>query len=172
VFAAEDRTPFARWLDRTGQIYGVQAGEDTQAVPEDFFYVANASVKRSFLDSVGRFDERFPEHSWDDFEFGLRLHAAGMVARLVPDAMTTHHHHVTLRERSATMIESGSAARIFERLRPGPHPWTPVVARRPLVHRLRASLHLARYAVRRDQLALDRFYRRILDAGFSSGYRR
>jgi GT2 family glycosyltransferase len=172
VFAVEDRTPFAQWLDRTGQIYGVETGGETRAVPENFFYVANASVKRSFLDAVGRFDERFPEHCWDDYELGLRLHDAGMVARLVRDAMTTHHHHVTLRERSATMVESGSGARIFESLRPGPHPWAPVVARRPWVHRLRASLHLARYAVRRDELALDRFYRRILDAGFSDGYRR
>jgi hypothetical protein len=70
------------------------------------------------------------------------------------------------------MRESGASARVLEDLRPGPHPWAPLVARRPSVHRLRACLHLARYAVRRDEHSLDQFYRRVLDAGFSAGYRR
>jgi GT2 family glycosyltransferase len=172
VIDPADETRFGLWLQSTGLLYGARADGEASQVPEDFFNVSNASVKRSLLDAAGRFDERYPFHTWDDFEFGLRLRDAGMKATLVPDALTIHQHPITLRERARSMADSGMSAHIFERDHPGPHPWTPVVARAPWLHRLRGAAHLVRYALTRDEQAHARYYRRIQDAGFSAGYRR
>jgi len=172
VLAAFDKPRFGLWLRASARLYGANVHHEATEIPDDFFYVANASVKRSFLDAVGRFDERYPYHCWDDFEFGLRLREAGMVASLVPEAMTVHDHPITLRERSASMVEAGMSAHVFESGRPGPHPWRPIVDRAPWLHRLRATAHLGRYVLSRDERALSRYYRRVLDAGFSAGYRR
>jgi GT2 family glycosyltransferase len=171
VIREADETRFGLWLQATGLLYGARSDDEVAEVPEDFFNVSNASVKRSLLDAVGRFDERYLFHTWDDFEFGLRLRDAGMVARLVPHALTIHQHPITLRDRMPSMVESGMSAHLFERDHDGPHPWTPVVARAPRLHRLRAAVHLARYGLTRNEQALDRYYRRFQDAGFSAGYR-
>lgn len=166
----ELRNRFATWLERSGQLYGVRYGGD-ERMPDDFFYVANASVKRAFLESVGPFEEAFPHPGWDDYELGLRLRAAGMTAEFLDDAWATHHHRITLEDRCQTMRESAESARVFEALRPGPYAWEPTMAVPPWRHRLGAVYRYARYMVRRDPADLGRFYRRVLDGVFCAAYR-
>lgn len=66
-------------------------------MPENFFYVGNASVKRHFLREAGRLDERFQYHAWDDFELGQRLIKLGMKASFIPQAAAEHMHAISLR---------------------------------------------------------------------------
>src|SRR5205814_10198674 len=39
-------TDFTRWLERTGRFFGLPFYEGMTSIPEDFFYVGNASVDR------------------------------------------------------------------------------------------------------------------------------
>ena len=162
---------FSAWLQRSGHLVGVPVCEGMDSVPSHFFFIGNASVKRPFLDSVGSFDERYTFHTFDDFELGVRLHAAGMTSQFVPDARSEHHHWITMRDWCRAVRQTGASARMFEQSGAPPFEWEPVVQRSPMNHRLRAYSRLARYAVRRRPEDRDRYYHRMLHAAFSSGYR-
>jgi len=114
---------FAVWLEQSGDLFGVPFHDDMIGIPEHFFYVGNASVKRPFLERVGSFDERFKYHSWDDYELGVRLNAAGMRAGYVAGAKAEHHHDLSLDERCRVMEQAGENARAFETKYPGKHRW-------------------------------------------------
>jgi GT2 family glycosyltransferase len=167
----EFRNRFAVWLETSGHLYGMAAHGEQAQLPNGFFYVANSSAKRSLVDEVGRFDEAFPHHGWDDFELGLRMRAASMTSTFLPDAKAWHQHRITLRSWLATMKESGESARVFESLHPGPYGWSPTMAVPPWRHRAGSIARLARYGLRRDPADLGRFYRRVLDGAFCAGYR-
>jgi GT2 family glycosyltransferase len=165
------RGPFAAWLESTGELFGVPLDDDAASVPEYFFYVGNASVKRELLDAAGRFDEDFPHHCWDDYDLALRLRAAGMRAELVPEANAVHEHPITLRERRRQTREAGESAAIAERKYPGPHPWLAPGA--VGVWRWRAAAwkwRLAHLVTRREELRA-RHYDRSLKAAYAAGLR-
>lgn len=117
------RGPFVRWLEGTGAFFGVPLDEASESIPDNFFYVGNASVKRELVDAAGRFDEDFPYHAWDDHEFGLRLRAEGMRSQLIPEATVLHDHPITLGERRHQMRQAGESAAIHASKQPGDHPW-------------------------------------------------
>jgi GT2 family glycosyltransferase len=162
---------FSSWLERSGHLVGVPYYEGMDSVPPNFFSVGNSSVKRPFLDSVGTFDERYSFHTFDDFELGLRLRAAGMTSQFVPDACSDHHHRITMRWWSRAVRETGASARQYEHVARMPFEWSPVVERSPWNHRLRAYSRLVRFVVRRRPEDRERYYRRMLDAAFSAGSR-
>ncbi len=160
------------WLERTGRLFGVRLDETCTRVPSDFFYVGNASVKRALVDLIGPFDEDFPYHACDDYEYGLRLAEAGMQSSLVEGADVLHEHDVSLRERWRQMGHAGESATVLGRKLPGPHPglregdvppwrWAGAGIKWWLWH----------LVTRREEYQ-QRYYDRILLAPYSAGIRR
>src|SRR5215475_12680183 len=117
----EFRTPFVEWLEKSGRLWGVPHTADMNTIAPNFFYAANASVKRELLESAGRWDERFPHHAWDDFEYGERLRAVGMQAEFLPGAAVQHIHKLDLPGRENAMRLAGIAARVYETIHPSKH---------------------------------------------------
>ena len=171
ILPPEFRNPFAVWLEESGRLFGVPFRADMTEVPEDFFYVGNASVKRGLLERAGRFDERFAHHAWDDFEFGLRLRAAGMRAVFVPDARAAHVHSIDLGERERAVRDAGAAARTYIADHPENRDWFSTAGLPFWLHRLRVASARARLAAARTEGALVGWWQARLDAALAEGYR-
>ena len=166
------QTPFIRWLEDSGSLFGVSFTESPETnIADTFFWGANASMKRGLFYKTGKFDERFPYHAWDDYEFGLRLVEAGMRSRYLPDAISYHHHHINIAERMVTMRNAGQSAAIFERIRPGSWPWHATVGQKPLKLKILACYKRLRYLLFRRECMRWNSYQLFLDSAFSLGYR-
>jgi GT2 family glycosyltransferase len=172
ILAPEFRTPFSVWLEESGQLYGVPFSADMTQVPEDFFYVGNSSVKRKFLDRVGRFNERFAHHAFDDFEFGKRLLAAGMKAHFVADARAEHIHNIDLPERERIARQAGAAIRVYESLYPENHSWLKTGRSFSWLQWLRVTAARCRLAAAGTDEALVTWWLTRLDAALARGYRK
>ncbi len=115
VFPPEMRiTHFMRWLEESGNLFGVSFMRKGAVVQPDFFYGANVSFKKEFLLKAGPFDEDLPYHAYDDFEMGQRLFGMGMKTIFAPSALVHHWDPVTLKERAKIMKESGESAAILD----------------------------------------------------------
>jgi GT2 family glycosyltransferase len=155
---------FARWLEDSGQLFGVSMRRTMAVWPRTFFYGGNTSIKKSKFDALGGFDERFLYHAWDDYEFGLRLAAGGGYTQFVAAAVATHQHAVSLEERCAGMEQAGESASLLERLHPrAQHEW------RTMLHRRDDRRHSApaRDAPAHEWIA---FNIEQLEAAFRRGY--
>jgi glycosyltransferase involved in cell wall biosynthesis len=114
VWAPEARpSMLMEWLNSAGIQFAYQFIEDPNAVPPNFFYTSNVSVKAAFVRSQGGFDEAFPDAALEDTELGLRLEAAGM--RLVYDsnAIAEHYHPVDLPGTLDRIAKVGRSARLL-----------------------------------------------------------
>jgi cellulose synthase/poly-beta-1,6-N-acetylglucosamine synthase-like glycosyltransferase len=110
-----DLSPFMHWLETSGALFGVAfTGENAVAQGNDYFYGANTSLKRSFLERAGAFDEDYPYACWDDFEIGLRLRKLGMKTHYLPDALACHWHQISVPERCESMRHAGESAAIMD----------------------------------------------------------
>jgi cellulose synthase/poly-beta-1,6-N-acetylglucosamine synthase-like glycosyltransferase len=112
-------TPFMRWLEESGALFGTSFSSPDTRTPENFFYGGNTSIKRHFLEEVGSFDERLPYHAVDDFEMGSRLFKRGMKSVYLPRALAYHDHQVSFMERRTAMKEAGESTAILESGDPG-----------------------------------------------------
>jgi GT2 family glycosyltransferase len=165
-------SPFRRWLDDSGRLFGVSFTRADPSAIAGFFFGANASVKRAFLERVGPFDEAFPHHGWDDFEMGQRLFEAGMEIEYLADAVTYHEHPITLAERRAVMQEAGESAAVFSRTRPLPEPWLSVTRRSHWFLWLRMQRRQAAFLARGDRTSMERYLDARLELDFARGYGR
>lgn len=164
------RDAFCRWLEDGGSLFGVPMRRRQVIWPQTFFYDGNASLKRRFFARVGTFDERFLLDAWDDFEFGVRMVAAGGYSRFVP-AAAWHRHRVSLSERCAAIEASASAARLVEALHPEvPATWRAWLAGGTLKPRNFADIEADIDRV--DELTPELLVEveRALHAAFASGY--
>jgi GT2 family glycosyltransferase len=171
IMIPELRRPFAVWIEESGQLYGVPFRADMTEIHKEFFYVGNASLKRTLLEKAGRFNEEFAHHAWDDFEFSRRLLAAGMKVHYLPAARVAHHHDIDLAERRRAMFQSGAAARVYLSHFPGPHPWQAVLSLPPWRHWWRILKSRVRLALTGSDNALIAWWQASLDAAFARGYR-
>lgn len=114
-------SPFLAWLEDSGELFGARFRDRAAALPAGFFYVANASLKRSLIAVAGRFDERLPFPACDDLDYGQRLQGLGMISQLLPEAVCVHDHLVTLPDRRAQVEWAGRAAVILSS--PTATPW-------------------------------------------------
>ena len=111
---------FERWLDRGiqsdyGAIQGDRAGWGQ-------FYTTNVSVKKTFLERVGGFDEDLP-FLYEDLDLGRRLHDEGLDLRFEPRARAVHDHPATLEDWERRMRAIGAAERAFVAKHPDVAPY-------------------------------------------------
>jgi GT2 family glycosyltransferase len=172
ILAEQFRTHFANWLERSGELFGVPFSDDMTSIPESFFYVGNASVKREFLLATGPFDENFRYHAWDDYELGLRMRGLGMKSCFLPQARAEHVHDISLAGRCRTMTRAGESAAVLERKYGGDQSWRRKCRVPPWRLRLFGLMALLRYTISRGEKHLISYYRASLDASFVAGYRR
>ncbi|HVY79129.1 MAG TPA: glycosyltransferase [Solirubrobacterales bacterium] len=166
-------TPFMRWLENGGPQFHYC---DLEAGPVDaanYFYSSHASLKRSFFEQVGGFDERFPTAAVEDTELGVRLADAGLELDYHPELLVLHDHPTTPEQSLRRSIAVGRSAALYNRLRPErPHPgvqeprglaWSAVQTLAPLLESL-AELPLPAGMREHIWLAMTR-------GGYARGYK-
>jgi GT2 family glycosyltransferase len=109
-----EMTPFMRWLDESGALFGTKLSSCNTGIPAEFFFGANTSIKKDFLNSVGPFDEELPYHSVDDSEMGHRLFERGMKNVFLPDVLAYHDHQISMEERLKALREAGESTAIID----------------------------------------------------------
>lgn len=165
-------TPFMHWLENGGPQFHYC---DLTAGPVDatsYFYSSHASLKRSFFEQVGGFDERFPTAAVEDTELGVRLGDSGLELDYHPELLVLHDHPTTPAQSLRRSVAVGRSAALYNELRPDrPHPgvqpprgiaWSAVRMAEPLIGGL-ARLPLPRGLRERVWLGMTR-------AGYARGY--
>jgi GT2 family glycosyltransferase len=163
---------FCRWLEDSGELFGVSFTTGTELFPNGFFYVANSSLKRDFVASAGAFDESFPFPAWDDYEMGLRLAAQGMKSVYLPDAQATHWHHVGLSDRRIQMKWAGISSAIFELRHSGEQPWHARCAIAPSAYQRKARKAALKFWLTGKAHYSQEYRRLMLNADFVRAYSR
>ncbi len=124
VFAEALRAdPLRRWLEDSGTLFGVCLRQQFTLWNRQFFFSGNSCVKRALFDKIGLFNEAFPWATWDDYEFGLRLAAAGGYSQIVAGALAWHDHYLGFDERIVAMRKGGHSAYIHDQLGAQSRPW-------------------------------------------------
>jgi len=83
-----------------------------------YFLTGNASVRKTDLDRVGRFDEHFTGYGHEDLELGYRLQHAGVTILYEPRAVDYHWHPVPYAEQKEKMKLAGQSTVRFFRKHP------------------------------------------------------
>jgi glycosyltransferase involved in cell wall biosynthesis len=83
-----------------------------------YFLTGNASVRKSDLDRVGRFDENFTGYGHEDLELGYRLQKAGITIVYDSHAIDYHWHPVPYAEQKQKMALAGKSTVRFFRKHP------------------------------------------------------
>jgi glycosyltransferase involved in cell wall biosynthesis len=166
-------TPFMRWLENGGPQFHYRELDPGPVDAASYFYSSHASVKRSFFDRVGGFDERFPSAAVEDTELGVRLADAGLELDYHPELLVLHDHPTTPAQSLRRSVAVGRSAALYNRLRPDrPHPgvqapqglaWSLVRNAAPLLGAL-GRLPLPKGLRERVWLAMTR-------GGYARGYR-
>jgi GT2 family glycosyltransferase len=107
-------TPFMKWLDESGAIFGASFSPNGPGPSKEFFYGANTSIKKDFLLATGLFNEALPYHAVDDFEMGLRLLQRGMKTVFLPHALAYHNHTYSIEERRRDLKYLENRARYWK----------------------------------------------------------
>lgn len=162
---------FACWLEKTGRLFGVSFTDPAGSVSGSFFYCANASVKKSFLQRVGGFDEIFPYHALDDYELGLRLLAAGGWVKYLPRARAVHEHDLTLPARRAGLWKAGFSAACFAAKYPQLPLLFPECSGWPVSYAFRAWCWWLAYLLSGTGRARENYWKNSLSHAIAAGYR-
>lgn len=114
-------TAFMHWLDHGFQfdypnIHGIEAGWGR-------FYGANVSVKRSFVERVGGFDEERMPYLYDDLDFAYRASKHGLRVLYNRRAVVEHLREMDLSYWRSRMRQVAHAEREFVRLHPDVEPY-------------------------------------------------
>jgi len=121
-WAAEVKvTTFMRWLDQGIQfdypnIDGTEAGWGR-------FYSANVSVKRSFAERVGDFEEERLPYGYEDLDWAYRASKLGLRVLFNRAAVVDHHREMTLEFWKRRVARIAVSEREFTRLHPELEPW-------------------------------------------------
>jgi glycosyltransferase involved in cell wall biosynthesis len=148
-------TPLMRWLENGGPQFCYGRIENPLAVPSTFFWTANLSAKRTFLERGGGFSERFPFAAFEDVECGLRLARSGLVLHYEPRALGYHHHPMTLNASLERMKRLAAGALLASETEPG----LVFLPPDPLWRRIRRKLVLSTLAQRVVRSAYPLFAR-------------
>lgn len=107
-------TQLMSWLEgeRGGQ-FAFPAIDRGPVSAGTYFYTANTSVKKTILERVGGFDERFLDAALEDIELGIRLQAAGLELDYRPELLAWHDHPIDLPGSLSRTVGVGRAAAQF-----------------------------------------------------------
>jgi GT2 family glycosyltransferase len=141
-------TTFMRWLDT-----GIQfdyANIDSVDVGWGRFAGANVSLKRSFIERVGDFDQEHFPYGYEDTDWAYRASKLGFQLLFNERAVVDHLRPMTLEFWKKRARRVAAAEYQFSKLHPELPPWfhrlfTEAVAKRPARGR---SIKLARYVPR------------------------
>ncbi len=116
-----DVTPFMRWLDRGVQfdypnIEGIEAGWGR-------FYTANSSVKRSFFERVGGFDQARLPYGYEDLDWAYRASKLGFRLLFNRAAVVDHLRQMTLEFWKKRARRVAIAERQFVKIHPDVAPY-------------------------------------------------
>lgn len=83
------------------------------------FYTSNISLKREFIcQEPGPFDTEFTYPAYDDIELAYRLTRRGLRLHYNPQAVTYHHHHITVKDFAYRQRNAGRMAHTLMRKHP------------------------------------------------------
>jgi GT2 family glycosyltransferase len=168
------RDPFSRWLEDSGQLFGVSFTRPNTEELKGFFYGANTSFKGKFLRGTGLLDEIFPFHTTDDWEFGCRLKALGAEFVFLADARAIHEHGdiITVRERKRAMWETGySAALLAQRDQPALRPVAAESRRQRWRQNIKELACQGLYLISRRAQFRHAYWSQTLERSYLEGYR-
>jgi GT2 family glycosyltransferase/2-polyprenyl-3-methyl-5-hydroxy-6-metoxy-1,4-benzoquinol methylase len=119
------RNRILRWLDWSSSQFDYE-GIAASGAGWGHFYSCNVSLKRSFFESVGGFDEDFAFY-YEDLDMARRLHERGMTLLYEPGARALHLHRYSLDQ----VIGRYEGVARGEHMMARKHPWfTPFFAER------------------------------------------
>ena len=171
-FIKEKRDSFMEWVEETGTLFGLPFLQYTAEQQVDFFYGANASLKKDFLLSAGPFEERFIYDSCDDYNMGQRLKKLGLDSFIVPLAAAIHEHDVTLEQRLMNLEQAGKSSVLLDMKYPDNISW--INDRNVSIPALKdeAKLNLKKYEYSKEAMYLHKYYELISKAAFCKGYQK
>lgn len=105
-------TPFMDYINDYGLQFGYKLIEHGNVVPFNFFYTSNISIDRELL-AAHPFDTSFPAAAWEDIELSFRLDANGLKIHYDANAVTRHHHPMTVDSFSRRQYTVGRSGAIF-----------------------------------------------------------
>jgi glycosyltransferase involved in cell wall biosynthesis len=105
-------TPFMHYINDYGLQFGYRLIEHGAVVPFNFFYTSNISIDRELL-AAHPFDTSFPAAAWEDIELAFRLDAKGLKIRYDANAVTRHHHPMTVDSFARRQYTVGRSGAIF-----------------------------------------------------------
>jgi GT2 family glycosyltransferase/radical SAM superfamily enzyme YgiQ (UPF0313 family)/thioredoxin-like negative regulator of GroEL len=113
-------TPFMRFITSPegGHQFSFHLAKEGK-VDFRLFYTSNLSLKREFISlEPGPFDTDFTYPAYDDIELGYRLTNRGMQLHFQSQAVTYHHHEITLPAFVERQKSAGRMAWILDRKQP------------------------------------------------------
>ena len=115
-------TPFMRWLDRGVQFDFIHMNGIEASWAQ--LYGANSSMKRSFIERVGDWDEVRLPYLYDDLDWSYRASKHGLRVLYNKRAVVDHlRHDANLEWWKQKMDRSAKAERQFTAIHPELEPW-------------------------------------------------
>lgn len=161
---------FQLWLESTGRLFGVPFTKDMDSVPSNFFYLGNTSVKHTFIEQTGLFNESFVGVSWEDYELGLRLEANGMKSIFIPEA--EHYHNLSEEERFSEQEVAGENARYFKSIYSKKFDWESLLAVPFWRYKVRKLLNSLLFKVTQKKKYKHIYWDAELNCRFKKGFLR
>ncbi len=87
---------FMNLLHKSTLIFAYSEMQSNNLYPWNYFWTCNLSILRDAVIDAGMFDENFREPMMEDVELGLRLSLHGYNVFFTEQAITTHHHTITI----------------------------------------------------------------------------
>lgn len=167
-------TPFRKWINEWGLQFGFRLIHDPDKLPFNFFYTSNLALSRDLYDDLGGFDESFKDYGWEDIELGYRYMTNGnMRLRYVDDAITYHHHYLTVTRFCRRQFKVGYSSIVFYRLHPELRDFLKIKKISPILCSIKPSLwlatHIIEYCDEKFQIDLNPITELILKAYYELG---
>lgn len=106
-------TPFMRWIDDTGMQFSYHRFDNEHSPTWGDLWTCNISLKKSFLQKYGLFDEDFPYAAWEDVELGWRLSKFNFAIKYHKGAKVVHHHPTVFNNVKQRMFYHGFSQKIL-----------------------------------------------------------
>jgi glycosyltransferase involved in cell wall biosynthesis len=114
-------TPFMRWYGEAGPLFAYKRLRHKREADYRYFYTCNLSVKRTFLEAFGRFDEHFKMAAYEDIELGFRLDKLGLSLLYNSQAIGYHHQFFTFADACRKRARAETARQTFLGTEAGKH---------------------------------------------------